>query len=158
MKKFPYLLRALNRLVAPDGQALCFHWSAALVLDIPGSELVVGDLNGGAGHMLHAWVEHRGSVYSPSMIKVMGGLGSLDLEAYYNVNDVHVLARMPYRDVMKLMNTIGFQAQLRTGKPLKGKHGERFAAEILEALNVPYMDDGNGALLPVHPMDVGIAA
>lgn len=143
--KLTYLSLAREKLVRPSGLGLCFHDSAALVLDVPGSDLVIGDLHGGGERMLHAWVEHRGMVYAPSMIATFGYLGPIDLSQYYSANDARDIHRLPYREVTKLMSSIGYQAHLRAGRPLIGKP---FALVILDAAGCQWQDDGHGGVIP----------
>jgi len=143
--KFRYLCRAMSKLASTNGLGLCFHHSAALVLDIPGSYLMIGDFHGGGERMIHAWVEHRGVVYAPSLIHTLGHIGPLDKSGYYEVNDARDVRCLPYREVVKLMTSIGYQAHLRAGRPLKGGP---FAITILDAVGCEWEDDGSGGVIP----------
>lgn len=140
------------------GQA-CAHWAAALVLDLRGAELAFGTFEplppeqrtGAAGEstvpFIHAWVEWRGWVYAPTLIRALGGrLVPIEREAYYRANgarDVRVLPRARFDAIARRW---GLSAAFRHRSARAG-NGD-LLAELLAAAGVRYTTSADRTLLP----------
>lgn len=111
----PILERAVEVLEpTTPGKGLCFHWSAALVLDIPDVELCIGDIH---ENLIHAWCELGANVYAPSLIPRMGGLHAIPKWWYYKENNVRDVRRLSHSQVNSIP---GIHRHLTTGRPLSG--------------------------------------
>lgn len=148
-----HLMGALTNLSPPGPeQGLCFHWSAALALDWPGSTLVIGDLETvPPERMIHAWVEHRGRYWVPTMIKAMGGLKGIDPSEYAELNDIGETRRVPYRELAPLMRSIGFPAYVLKGRELRRDtmNHKPFGAYLLDVAGMPWQADERKGVVPV---------
>lgn len=139
---------------------LCFHRSAALVLDLPWGDLCIGTLKGATVFQraadprvsptpfIHAWVERGEVLYAPTLIEEHGGLTEIERFEYYRFNAVRDVYRMPRAEVLRLARAEGW---------LKG---EVFAARkdlqsaplggvLLRALGVPHRV-WDGRVLPLE--------
>lgn len=152
--KFLHLSLAFRKLDNPEGQGLCFHHSAALVLDLPGSDLVIGNVHGGGERMMHAWVEHIGMVYAPSLARILGRAGPIVPTHYYEANDARDVSRLPHSEVATLMRSIGYQAFLRADLPMRGRP---LPAVILDAAGCQWEDDSCGGIIPSSGVPIGKA-
>lgn len=149
--RLPHLTGAMNNLRPHPGQGLCFHWSAALVLDWPGSTLMIGDLETVApARMIHAWVEHKGSYFVPTTVAAMKGLYPISPKEYATINDIREVKRLPYRDLAPLMRKIGFPAHALKGRELRRQKmdGKPFGKFILDAAGMPHTVDEAGGVIP----------
>lgn len=96
------------------GKGMCFHWSAALILDLEsydGAELCIGILH---DNLIHAWVEYEEFVYAPTLILVLGKLLPVPVSLYYAENKVRDVKRLTREQVVSL----GAYQHLTTGHPL----------------------------------------
>lgn len=107
-------LAAAFRLASPSGNGLCFHWSAALVHDVPGSVLVIGILADGPSRgivgpdvspvpFFHCWAEHKGQVYAPTLAMELGGLRPIERQLYYKANGARNMRRISRRDLLSIL-------------------------------------------------------
>lgn len=112
--RLPILERALVVLrPTTEGKGLCFHWSAALALDVPDMELCIGILH---EQLIHAWCEYKDHVYAPTLIDKMGGqLLPIPTAFYYTENKVREVKRLSHAQVTAIR---GVHRHLTTGKPL----------------------------------------
>jgi len=95
------------------GKGLCFHWSAALTLDVADVELCIGILH---EQLIHAWCEYGGNVYAPTLIRSMGDkLIPIPRDFYYAENKVREVKRLTHAQVNGIP---GIHRHLTTGKPL----------------------------------------
>jgi hypothetical protein len=97
------------------GKGLCFHWSAALVLDVdlPDVDLCIGILH---EQLIHAWVEYGGNVYAPTLIPRMGDkLVPIPKDFYYAENLVREVKRLTHEQIEGIPN---IKHHLTTGEAL----------------------------------------
>jgi len=126
-----HLNGALANLVGSSGKGMCFFRSAALVLDVPGSELAIGVLAGATAEELaanpdasttpfiHAWVERGDTVVSPTQIEREGRLMPWPKQFYYETNGITEVRTVSRPALLKLSGEIGLSAHLRLNRPLK---------------------------------------
>jgi hypothetical protein len=107
-------LRSALRLKSPTGNGLCFHWSVAMCIDLPGSEVVLATFRAAtedeAKHIpgasdvpfIHAWVEWRGFVFAPTTLTRTGGqFAGMPPAEYYSKNDARDIRRVSRKAVLK---------------------------------------------------------
>jgi len=96
------------------GKGMCFHWSAAIMLDVElsGVELCIAILH---GDLIHAWVEYQGHVFAPTLIERMGSLHPIPVPLYYRENRVRNVKRLTREQVISIPN---ITEHLTTGVPL----------------------------------------
>lgn len=144
---------------APGAAGACFHRSAALVLDLPGSELVMGTFRAGTEEeraqnpeasdepFIHCWVEHQGVVYAPTTIEANGNkLLPIIRDHYYEVNGAKDIFRMSRKDLITLSGRVGISQHLLRDKPLKD--GASFAGSIMDAAGLKWKDSKTGGVIP----------
>jgi hypothetical protein len=142
-----------------SGTGVCFHRSAALVLDLPGSELCIGTFRGATDEelklnpkastepFLHAWVEHNGLVYAPTTIEANNNtLRPYTKAEYYEVHDAKDIHRLSRRDLISLSGKIGLSQHLLHGKPTK--NDASVGGSILDAAGVEWKDSATGGVIP----------
>jgi hypothetical protein len=146
-------------LASPSGNGLCFHWSAALCLDIPGSIMVIGILKPlgereiAAGLALpddasnvpfyHAWVEYKGQVLAPTLIEAMGGLRPINKTWYYNINGCHNMRRISRRDLLQLIKS---NNELKD-EILFGAENGKLVDNLMKLAKLPYkLSDRRGVI------------
>ncbi len=153
-----HLKGAVTNLVGSRGLGTCFFRSAALVLDVPGTQLCCGVLAGATAEELvanpeasptpfiHSWVERGETVFSPTQIEREGELIPWPKDVYYQTNcvrDVHAVSRPT---LLKLSGEIGLSAHLRLGRPLKTAASLAFT--VLGMVGMPYAIAKDGGLVP----------
>lgn len=154
------LLRAAMRLEADRG--LCFHLSAAFVLDVPGAVLCIGTLtppdeptgnpDDSTVPFIHAWAEYRGGVYAPTTIEKFGGnLVGQNRAGYYALNGVHDVRTLTRAQLLRLDRRFNLKRSLRRGGQLRG--GASFGGTLLDAAGVPWKQGSNGGTLPPHVVE-----
>lgn len=149
---------AVTNLVGSSGGGTCFFRSAALVLDVPGTELWFGVLAGAFEEELaanpsasptpfiHSWVQYGETVYSPTQIEREGELIPWPKALYYETNgvrDAHAMARPA---LLKLSSEIGLSAHLRLGRALKTDAS--FVFTVLDRAGLSYATARDGGLVP----------
>ncbi len=142
------------------GKGMCFFRSAALVLDLPGTELGVGVLAGATAKELaanpdasvtpfiHAWVERGNTVISPTQIEREGGLTPWPKKFYFETNGVTEARTVSRPALLKLSGDIGLSAYLRLNRPLKRNVSIAFL--LLDLAGLPYVVAGDGGLVPAE--------
>lgn len=156
MKKiasYRHLSAAMQNLIAPVGQGLCFHWSCALALDLPGCELVIGDIEGEVGtRMLHAWIEHGGALLAPTVWKTLGHALPLNKAEYYSINKVGPTKRLRYKELAPSLRHIGFPPHALKGRDSKrdNMQSKPFGLWLLDLAGMPFQISPAGAMLPVQ--------
>lgn len=150
------LAASLTHLRPSPGMGLCFHWSVSLLLDWPSAKLAIGTVAGSGDlilpqPMLHAWVERRGAVYSPSVTSDCGRLFPLDRVSYYvdnGVSDVHSVSRC---DVKRFVKIGRVEAHLMGNVP----HGlgKPFVPALLDHLGIPFSVCGDGIVPAMSEID-----
>lgn len=153
-----HLKGAVTHLVGSHGGGTCFFRSAAMVLDVPGTDLWFGVLAGATEEELaanpaasptpfiHSWVQYGETVYSPTQIEREGELIPWQRAVYYKTNgvrDAHMMARPA---LLKLSGEIGLSAHLRLGRPLKTDAS--FVFTVLDRAGLPYATARDGGLVP----------
>ncbi|MET3762160.1 hypothetical protein [Sphingomonas sp. UYEF23] len=145
-------------LVGSNGGGTCFFRSAALVLDVPGTELCFGILAGATEEELaanpdgsptpfiHSWVERGNTIFSPTQIEREGELIPWPKATYYETNGVCHAHRISRPVLLKLSGEIGLSAHLRLGRPLKTKAS--FVFTVLNMAGMPYAIAKDGGLVP----------
>ena len=142
-------------IVGPNGLGSCFHRAAALVLDLPGSELCMGTFraateeelkvapNASDEPFIHAWVEHGGVVYAPTTIEANNNtLRPYTCAEYYSVHDAKDIYRLSRKDLITLSGRVGLSQHLLHNKPLRD--GASFAASIMDAAGLKWKDSAKG--------------
>lgn len=153
-----HLRGVVANLVGSSGGGTCFFRSAALVLDVPGTELCFGVLAGATDEeraanpeasltpFIHSWVERGATVYSPTQIEREGELIPWPKGFYYETNgvtDAHTIRRPA---LLKISGEIGLSAHLRLGRPLKTDAS--FVFRLLDAAGLPYAIAQDGGVVP----------
>lgn len=153
-------LRASFDYASSTGKGNCIQRSAALALDLGGSEIVFATFRAASAAdiakdprvsrtaFIHAWVEWRGWAYSPTTLERTNMLlVPWDREAYRTVNgarDVRVLPRDAFERIARRFR---LSAAFRYGRARAG-HGE-LADALLNAAGVRYRVGEGRAVLPV---------
>jgi len=149
---------ALANLVGSTGKGMCFFRSAALVLDVPGTELAIGVLAGATAEELaatpdasvspfiHAWVERGDTVISPTQIEREGGLTPWRKDFYYETNGVTEAYTVSRPALLKLSGDIGLSAHLRLNRALKREVSLAFL--LLDLVGLAYAVADDGGLVP----------
>lgn len=155
-----HLEGALGNLVGSKGKGMCFFRSAALVLDVPGTELAIGVLAGATAEELaatpdasvtpfiHAWVERGDTVISPTQIEREGGLTPWPKDFYYKTNGVTEAYTVSRPALLKLCGDIGLSAHLRLNRPLKRDVSLAFL--LLDLVGLTYSVADDGGLVPLE--------
>jgi hypothetical protein len=146
------VMRHLSAATAFDGGnglGACFYRAAALVLDVPGTDLCIGTLAGATaweralypqpaqGDFIHAWAEIGGSVFAPSMLSARNKeMGPFPSALYYEANGVRDVSRLTRSQVLHLSGEIGLSAHLMHARSLKG--GRTLGEALLEAAGIRY--------------------
>jgi hypothetical protein len=158
--KYPHLTGCMTHFgPTHPGKGLCFHRSAALVLDLRAGEVVMGTFRAASPAELktmaaasmvpfiHCWVERAGEVWAATLIERMGNvLTPIGREAYYRANGAHDIYRLGYSDLLKAAAGTGISAYFRTGSPLIG--GRTVGDILLRAAGVPHEINEVGSVLP----------
>ncbi len=131
--KYKHLKAAMTVQATPE-YGNCYHRSAALVLDLPGSELCIGSFRGATDEELaqnpdaptepyiHAWVEKSGLVYSPSTIETNGmQLLPITRDYYYDTNGAQNVKRIPRKALITLSGQINLSQHILRNKDLKSE-------------------------------------
>ena len=155
---FRHLDGAVANLVGSTGKGMCFFRSAALVLDVPGTEIGIGVLAGATAEELvsnpdasptpfiHAWVQRGETVISPTQIEREGGLTPWPKKFYYETNGVTAARTVSRPALLQLSRKIGLSAYLRLNRPLK--HDVSLAFVLLELAGLPYVVAADGGIVP----------
>jgi hypothetical protein len=156
MKTYKHL-KAAMRFTGDQGP--CFHRAAALVLDLPGSELCMGTFraateeelkispNSSDEPFIHAWVEHNGVVYAPTTIEAAGmALRPFTTAYYYGENGAKDIHRLSRKDLISLSGKYGISQFLLHSKPLK--EGASFGAILMDAAGLKWKDSEKGGIIP----------
>lgn len=149
----PTLSAAMSALDAEHG--LCFHYSAALCLDLANSYVMLGTFRAATDEerktipgaspvpFIHCWVELSGLVLAPTLIRAMGGqLIPIERDRYYAANaatNVHAIPRF-------VVQTLGLEHHLTTGEPLPG--GRAVGSILADVAAYPYRVSERGTMLP----------
>lgn len=140
--RVPILERAVEVLQpTTPGKGLCFHWSAALALDVPDVDLCIGILH---EQLIHAWCELGANVYAPSLIPRMGGLHAIPKAVYYIENKVREVKRLSHAQVNAIP---GIHRHLTTGKPLS--NGRAVGDELMKLAGVRYKSTAAGTAVAI---------
>lgn len=152
-------LEAALTLQGPRG--MCLHRAAALVFDVPGSNLIfatfdpdpslsTGDPLESAVPFIHAWVEFKGFVFAPSSLDRTGGvLIAQDRAGYYAINRASDFRMLTRPALLRLDRQLGLKRHLTKAVRLKGDVS--FGGALLDAANVPWsICPTQGGLIPAH--------
>jgi hypothetical protein len=149
-------------LVGP--RAMCIHRSAALVLDLPHSDLVFGTLRAATPEeqqmigpeasttpFIHCWVELGEDIlFAPTTIeRCNGSLLPMRRQHYYEMNGVRDVRRLSRKDVLRISGEIGLSAHLRKGVPAKKSVG----ATLLDAAGVRWKLSADEGIIPADLED-----
>lgn len=147
-------LAAAMRLASPSGNGLCFHWSAALVHDVPGSVLVIGILADGPSRGIfapdaspvpfyHCWTEHKGQVYAPTLAYELGGLRPIENKLYYKANGARNMRRISRRDLLSILRA---EPHL-LDEIINGADSPKLVDKLMGVAKLPYqLSDRNGVI------------
>lgn len=157
-RKYPTLVDALS---FGNGHGTCVQRASALMLDMPGAELVFAIVRAGTpeeqqagSHIspvpfIHAWVEQAGQVYAPTLIERMDGdLRPLPVDVYYRSNGVKRTWRLPRPAFMLVAKRWKLAASFKHRSQRAGR-GE-VADALLRAAGVRYVLSNRNTILP-HP-------
>lgn len=159
--KLPNLASAMDQTSA-SGLGMCFYRAAALVLDLPASEMVFATFKGAPPEevaknprhsptpFIHAFVEWHGQVLAPTLFDGRAPF-MMDREPYYRANaarDFHRLTRVAVRRVAAESGMLDW---------LKGKPVAGIPTALLAAAGVKWRPspDGGG-VLPLEEYSGGI--
>lgn len=144
---------------ARNGKGNCFQRSAALALDLSGSEIVFGTLRAanlkevfeipGASlePFIHAWVEWRGFVYAPTTVERANGmLVPFEQQDYYQRNGATNIRRLPRAEFERIARRFRLSAAFRHAKQRAGD-GEITTA-MLDAAGVRWKLSENRSVMP----------
>jgi hypothetical protein len=149
-----HLEAARLHLAAPRG--LCFHYSAALCLDLPGSDVCIGTLRGATldeiaanpemspVRFYHAWVEIGNVLVAPTLVDKMGDLVPINRASYYTANGVQDVKRLSRRQLVALGDV---SQHVRTGRPLAC--GNSLGHLMLIAAGHRYKISEQGGVIPL---------
>lgn len=155
-----------NLHAAAADSGLCFHRSAALVLDLKWADFVVGTVRAATPDeieaeprasrvpFLHAWVERGQMVYSPTLMEQHGGLLPLDRQDYYQANGVRDVYRMNRRELKRLAAVHRWTRQSVFGQRLAG--APSLPNVLLTEMGVPHRIEA-GVALPLESADLAAA-
>lgn len=161
-----YLEEAMKYQATFAGNGNCFQRTAALMMDMPGATLVFGMLpaaneqerndipNSSTAPMIHAWVEHRGKVYAPTLVERFSfrGVPILERDVYYATNRVMRVWRLESAEFAKIAKRLKLASALKHGKARFG-HGDVTDA-LLTAAKLPYIvGPGRGVLPAPHLLE-----
>lgn len=153
-KKHPHLFGVL-KLEGIPGTGMCIHRSAAFVLDVPGSEMIVAvcspateaDLKknplASTEPFIHAWAEYKNSVFAPTHLEPTG-VKLVPKSVYYHYQQPTVVRRISRPEVLKISGQIGLSAHLRKAVPPKASVGETF----LNHVGIAWTISADGGLIP----------
>jgi hypothetical protein len=139
-------------------RGMCFHRSAAFVLDLPQATLVVGTIRAATPEereenpdfsdvdFIHAWPEVGNLVFPPSWMKADGTMQAIDRDEYYEMHTPYDIHRMPRIELKKLSEEHGFARHFSRFTPLK--NNVSFGDVILKALGVQYTITKDGGVIP----------
>lgn len=153
----PMLRSAMEKCSPLPGHGMCFHWSVALCLDLPGSEVVIGTFraatpeereripNASDVPFIHAWVEWEGKVFAPTTLASTGyQFNAMPPEGYYEVNGAKNLRRVSRRTIRKHVADKAVLHQLLTGQQPKGQG--YLVDRLMEAAGIKHAVVGGGVL------------
>lgn len=141
-----HLERCMATYPAEPGLGRCFHWSAALCLDLKQSDIVIGTVAGASPHealtvhhaslgrFVHAWVEVGDDVLAPTLISTDDKLTPVPRAFYYASNGIEDVQRLSRADLLK-----AFQGRNLIGHLTEGQNFRcdgRFVDILLEAAGV----------------------
>lgn len=153
MKKLPHLKGAMQ---LQGQQNMCFHRSAAFVLDVPTARLCMGTFPAATPEELelepeasrepfiHCWAEVGDSVYAPTTIEKVGGLRPIPRAYYYEINRAQDIKWIDRPTLLRISKEIGLSAHLRHGKPARRSVG----GTLLDAAGIEYQISRNGGVVP----------
>jgi hypothetical protein len=158
-------LNAAMQFSSSTGKANCIQRSAALVLDMPGSEMVFATLRaaspeeqeelqgrGSTVPFIHAWVEWRGWLYAPTSVERTDmRLVAWSIPDYYRVNGASNIRRVPRGEFNRIAKQFRFTSALKHGRDRFGS-GE-IADALLNAAGVQYTIGPGRAVLPLENND-----
>lgn len=154
-RKYPHLFGVLELEGAP-GLGMCIHRSAAFVLDVPGSEMIVAVCPAATEEerkvnplssmepFIHAWAEYKDGVFAPTHLE-RGGVKLVPKSVYYHFQRPTKTVRISRPEVLKLSGQIGLSAHLRKAVPAKASVGEAF----LNHAGIAWTLSADGGLIPV---------
>jgi hypothetical protein len=157
--KLPNLALAMEQ-TSEIGLGMCFYRAAALVLDLPGSEMLFGTFDGAPADevakdprhspvpFIHSWVEWHGQALAPTLFERDRPPFMMDRAGYYRANNARNLHRLTRVAVRRVAAASGFHDWLQ-GKPIMG-----IPTALLAAAGVKWRADPGGGVLPLEP-DIG---
>jgi hypothetical protein len=151
--ELPLLSEAMaSQVPAAYNKGLCFHWSAALCLDLEDSELVIGTLRAATDAereanpdwspepFTHCWVEYHGMLLAPTTIPTVGRLVPFDPAEYYAKNGVSLVKRLNRERLMGLN-----YVRQRDGRLFFAPH---LGGLLCDAAGYAYRASDRGTVLP----------
>jgi hypothetical protein len=153
-------LRSALRLKSPTGNGMCFHWSVAMCIDLPGSEVVIATFraatpeerkdipNASDVPFLHAFVEWQGQVFAPTTLARTGGqFAAMNPAEYYAKNGATNVRRVSRRTIRKHVAD-GFVMQQLLGGPSPQAPTGYLVERLLKAAGVKYLVTRDGGVVP----------
>lgn len=153
-KKYPHLFGVLD-LEGMPGLGMCIHRSAAFVLDVPGSTMVMAVCEPATAEerrinplasgepFIHAWAEYKDSVFAPTKLQ-RGGVQLVPRAVYYDFQRPTLTVPISRPEVLKISGQIGLSAHLRKGVDAKASVGETF----LNHAGIAWKLSADGGLIP----------
>lgn len=170
----PHLYFVVRYFSAENGKGNCFHRSAALVLDIPGTEIVMGTFRAATPEerlqigprassvpFIHCWVEAeiegKGRVaLAPTTIETVGELVTMPAAAYREKNGARDFYTITRKELLRLSGEYGISANLRGKGDLKGEAATlRLGGVLLKAAGVPHAITAEGGVVPADSPEAG---
>lgn len=147
-----------------QGKGMCFHRSAAMVLDVEGSTLCIGTFRAASPEeqarepsaskvpFLHCWVEHLNAAFSPANIERAGGLRPMDPAEYYAINGARDIHRLSRSELLIKAHGSGLSRHLKENVPLTS--GRPLGDMLLEWMGIPFTVTANGTAIPAGVPDI----
>lgn len=156
-EQFPTLMKVIRFMESPNtASGLCFHRSAALLMDLSWGHLCVGTLEGdpvaaaqdplnSPTPFIHGWVEQGDTLFAPTTIDQMQGLAAFPREHYYARNGVRDVRSINRNALKKLALQHGWNKRDRFGE---GRGETSLGRVLLDHMGVPYAVSGRGGVVP----------
>lgn len=153
-------LHAALQYVSTSGKNNCIQRSAALALDLPGSEIMFATFraasederlvepNASPVPFVHAWVEWREWAYSPTTLERTNMmLVPWDCEAYRKINEARDVCRLPRSAFERIARHFRLAAAFKHGRDRAGQ-GD-VADALLRSAGVRYTLSENRSVIPL---------
>lgn len=153
-----HLEKSINTYPADPELGRCFHWSAALCLDLKESDIVIGTVKAATldealsipmatqERFIHAWVEVGDSVLAPTLIPLNGILSPMQRDFYYAENGIEDVRRLTRADLLKAFRGYNLIAHLTQGH--RFRNDVSFVGHLLDQAGVEWTRNASGGAIP----------